>query len=110
MRVPFFLAPLKNMILAQVTNVEGLMQLLMKQRNGIPWTADDKVRLLAHLRVLAGSVPALAVFAFPGGALLLPALAFFLDRRRRKKRGAVTTSAAPSAERPAATSAAGAKE
>ncbi len=101
MRAPFFLAPLKNMILALVMNVEGLMQLLMKQRNGVPWTAEDKALLLPRLRTLAGSLPALAVFSLPGGAVLLPALAWLLDRRRRKKRATAPAAEAP-VGRPAA--------
>ncbi len=96
MRAPSFLAPLKNMLLAQVTNVEGLMQLLMKQRNGVPWTGEDKRLLVRHLRTLAASLPALTVFSLPGGGVLLPTLAWLLDRRfRRKKGGAVAAARSP---------------
>jgi len=84
-KVPFFLQPLKTPVLAQVTNVEGLMVLLMKQRNGLAWTRDDKVQLVGHLKRLAAVLPALAVFSLPGGTLLLPVLAWFLDRRKKKK-------------------------
>ncbi len=95
MRTPSFLAPLKKMLLAQVTNVEGLMQLLMKQRNGVPWTGEDRRLLVLHLRTLAASLPALAVFSLPGGVVLLPALAWLLDRRLRKKEGAIAAARSP---------------
>jgi hypothetical protein len=88
LRVPFILVPLKKMVLDQVTTVEGLMRLLMKERNGVPWTPDDKTQLCGHLRTLAASLPALAVFSLPGGALLLPALAWLVDRRKKKRPGA----------------------
>jgi hypothetical protein len=88
LRVPFILVPLKKMVLDQVTTVEGLMRLLMKERNGVPWTPEDKAQLRGHLRTLSGSVPALAVFSLPGGALLLPARAWLVDRRKKKRPGA----------------------
>jgi hypothetical protein len=95
LRVPSFLAPLKKMMLDQVTNVEGLMRLLMKERNGVPWTREDKIQLRSHLRTLGASLPALLVFSLPGGALLLPPLAWFLDRRKKKRPDAPGVPVAP---------------
>lgn len=96
LRPPAFLLPLKKTLLEQVTSVDGLMRLLMKQRNGAPLTAEEWVLLRAHLRKLAAGIPALVVFSLPGGSILLPALAWLLDRRKRRKRPSQAVAASPS--------------
>jgi len=73
---------LTNEILA----VRGLMPLLMKPRNGQRWTPEEKRELAAHLSRLSKIGPYLVVLAMPGGILLLPVLAWWLDRRRRRNR------------------------
>lgn len=85
MKVPFFLLPLKRLYLEQIVQVNGLMALLMKQRNGAAWTGEERRQLLAVLRGMAISIPLLAVFSLPGGSILLPALAWFLDRRKSRQ-------------------------
>ncbi|MEW5975908.1 MAG: hypothetical protein AB1898_08900 [Acidobacteriota bacterium] len=82
----FFLLQLKEILVAEVTHIQGFMQLLMKPRNGLPWSQEDKSAILAHLRYLGKSLPILVVFSLPGGGLLLPLLAWFLDRRRQRER------------------------
>lgn len=69
----------------EISQVRGLMQLLMKQRNGYRWTDDDKRKIRAQLRQLGALSPYLVLFLAPGGLLALPALAWWLDRRRRKR-------------------------
>jgi hypothetical protein len=85
MALPGFLSRLKVMTLAEISHIQGLMQLLMKPRNGKPWSAEDKRAILFHLRHLARSLPVMAIFSLPGGSLLLPLLAWFLDRRQIRK-------------------------
>jgi hypothetical protein len=72
----------KAMLLAKVSNVEGLMRLLMKRRNGQRWTPEERCALVGHLRELAKTIRALLIFSLPGGLLLLPILAWYLDRRK----------------------------
>ena len=67
---------------SELRQVSGLMPLLMKQRNGQPWTREERGQLLAHLRRLYGVSPYLVAFALPGSPLLVPLLAWWLDRRR----------------------------
>jgi hypothetical protein len=74
------------MLLNEVVQIEGFMRLLMKRRNGNPWTVEERRALAQHLNALAKAVPALIIFSLPGGMVLLPALAWFLDRRRDKIR------------------------
>jgi hypothetical protein len=76
----------KEAILTQVLAVRGLMQLLMKTRNtGVKLTTEERKEIRKHLRNMAKMIPALAVFALPGGSFLLPVLADALDRRRVKR-------------------------
>lgn len=71
-------------LLAQVLDVKGLMQLLMKNRNtGERWTQEELRQIRAHLRGISKMVPVILVFLLPGGALLLPLLAEVLDRRKQ---------------------------
>lgn len=70
----------------EIAKVRGLMPLLMKPRNDQRWTQEDKRELTTHLRTLSTISPYLAVLALPGGLLMLPALAWWLDRRRNRNR------------------------
>ena len=63
---------------------QGLMPLLMKQRDGYRWTETDRREIRMHLRNLASLSPYLVLFISPGGFIALPVLVWWLDRRRRK--------------------------
>jgi hypothetical protein len=76
----------KRYLLGEILQVRGLMPLLMKPRNKQKWTAADKSELRLHLRRLSGISPYLVVLALPGSFLMLPALAWWLDRRRNRSR------------------------
>ena len=78
----------KRHLLQEILQVRGLMPLLMKQRNRGKWTLEDRAELRAHLRRLSDLSPYLVVLALPGSVLLLPALAWWLDRRRNRSRAA----------------------
>jgi hypothetical protein len=71
----------------EILQVRGLMDLLMKPRNGERWTPEEKRELKAHLRRLTSVSPYLVVvLVLPGGMLILPVLAWWLDRRRSGNR------------------------
>lgn len=70
---------------AELLQVPGLFVLLMKPRNGAPWTEDERMLLRAKLHSLSHLSLYLALLALPGTALLLPLLAWWLDRRRRQR-------------------------
>ncbi len=78
----------KRHLLQEILQVRGLMPLLMKQRNRGRWTPEDRAELRVHLRRLSNLSPYLVVLALPGSVLLLPALAWWLDRRRNRTRAA----------------------
>ena len=54
----------------------------MKGRNGARWTADERIQIWHHLRQLASLSPYLIVLLAPGSMVLLPIVAWWLDRRR----------------------------
>jgi hypothetical protein len=69
----------------EMAQAMGLMPLLMKPRNKQRWTPEDKKELAMHLRRLSAISPYLVVLIMPGGMLMLPALAWWLDRRRNRR-------------------------
>ena len=75
----------KKHLLQEIVQVRGLMPLLMKPRNKQMWTPEDKAELQVHLRRLSSLSPYLIVLALPGSFLMLPALAWWLDRRRNRQ-------------------------
>ena len=68
-----------------LVRMRGLMPLLMRHRNGGTWSPEEKMQLLAQLRVLSRVSPYLLFLLLPGSALLLPGYAWWLDRRRRPR-------------------------
>ena len=65
-------------IVTEVKETGELGQLLAKAAAGHSLTADERLKVKAQLIDLAKAVPALAIFAAPGGMLLLPLLAKLL--------------------------------
>ena len=76
----------KQFLVAEMSQVKGLMPLLMKPRNRQRWTEEDRAQMTVHLRRLSRISPYLVVLVMPGGFFLLPALAWWLDRRRTRAR------------------------
>ena len=83
----------KEHLQREILQVRGLMPLLMKPRNGQRWTVEDKAELVMHLKRLSNLSPYLVLVVMPGGFLILPLLALWLDRRRT--RAAARRSAEP---------------
>src|SRR5471030_1163532 len=73
----------RKYVLGEVVQITGLMPLLMKPRNHQSWTPEDKRQIVNHLRRLSMVSPYLVVMAMPGSILILPVLAWWLDRRRQ---------------------------
>jgi hypothetical protein len=72
----------RQRILSELSRTRGIMPLLMKPRNGGHWTPDERARIIRDLHALAWLSPYLVPLVMPGGFLLLPVLAWWLDRRR----------------------------
>ena len=69
----------------EVSRVPGLMALLMRSRNGRPWTAAERDALRRQLRSMRRLGLYVAVMLIPGTALTLPLLAWWLDRRHTRR-------------------------
>ncbi len=78
----------KQYLLSEMLQVRGLMPLLMKPRNKQRRTPQDRDEIRGHLRRLSNLSPYLVVLALPGSFMMLPALAWWLDRRRNRQRSA----------------------
>jgi len=74
----------KKHLLSEMVQVKGLMPLLMKPRNKLQWTPEDRAELRQHLQRLSKLSPYLVVVVMPGGFAMLPVLAWWLDRRRNR--------------------------
>lgn len=70
---------------ARLGRVQDFVRVLMKPRNGQPWTFEDRAFLRAGLRTLARWAPGFLLFLLPGGFPLLAAYAWLLDRRRARR-------------------------
>ena len=75
----------KRRLRDELALMKGAWPLLMKQRNGGKWTADEKARLKDMVRSASSVSPYLFIWAVPGSVLLLPLLAWFLDRQRKQR-------------------------
>jgi len=75
----------RSELLADFTEIRGFMPLLMKQRNGFHWTSQDRSLIRKQIRSLIHLSPYVAAILLPGGLLLLPLLAWWLDRRRLRR-------------------------
>ena len=78
----------------RLSGVESLVGVLMKRRNGKPWSREEKAFLQAELRGLARWAPALLLFLLPGSVALLPIYAWLLDRRKGERQGTALRRAA----------------
>ena len=78
------LSGLRKRLLAEILGIEGLMPLLMKPRNGQLWTRQDLTQLYTHFKRLSAVCSYFIVLILPGSVLVLPLVAWWLDRRRRR--------------------------
>ena len=75
----------KRRLRDELAMMKGAWPLLMKQRNGGTWSMADKARLKSMVRSASSVSPYLFIWAVPGSMLLLPLLAWFLDRQRKQR-------------------------
>ncbi|TAK42965.1 MAG: hypothetical protein EPO29_05725, partial [Betaproteobacteria bacterium] len=57
----------RKFLLRELTQVRGLMPLLMKPRNKQRWTAQDKAEIRAQFRRLSNLSPYFVALVMPGG-------------------------------------------
>jgi hypothetical protein len=75
----------KRRLRDELALMKGAWPLLMKQRNGGKWTAEEKIQLKAMVRSASSVSPYLFIWALPGSVVLLPFLAWYLDKQRKRR-------------------------
>ena len=69
----------------ELSHARGLIPILMKRRNGEQWSREERALLLRDLRALSNLSPYLIPLLMPGGVLMLPLLAWWMDNRNKKR-------------------------
>ena len=82
-----------------LSQAPDVMRILMKPRNGEPWTPEDRALLRRELRTVARWTPGLLLFLLPAGSLLLSVYAWILDRRRSRREPAPLSGSASRTDR-----------
>jgi hypothetical protein len=67
----------------ELSQTRNLIPILMKHRNGEQWSIEDRTILLRDLRTLSNLSPYLIPLLMPGGILMLPLVAWWMDQRRK---------------------------
>jgi hypothetical protein len=75
----------KRRLQDELALMKGAWPLLMKQRRGGKWTAEERAHLKDMVRSASSVSPYLFIWALPGSVELLPFLAWFLDRQRKQR-------------------------
>ena len=70
-------------VLQALIQIRGFLPLLMKRRNGHAWTPVERAALLLQFRAFSHVSPYLVVLLLPGSFVIVPVLAWWLDRRRQ---------------------------
>jgi hypothetical protein len=81
----------RKFLLTEMTQVRGLMPILMRRRNKQKWTPEELDEIRAHLLRISKLSPYLVIIVMPGGFAVLPVLAWWLDRRRTRNRDGTAT-------------------
>ena len=76
----------RKFLLAEMSQVRGLMPILMRRRNKQQWSPEELDEIRAHLIRISKLSPYLVIIVMPGGFAVLPVLAWWLDRRRNRER------------------------
>ncbi len=85
----------RKFLLSEMSQVRGLMPILMRRRNTQQWTPEELAEIRAHLKRISQLSPYHVIIVMPGGFAILPVLAWWLDRRRNRNRNRDGDGAAP---------------
>lgn len=83
----------------ELSHARDLLPILMKRRNGGQWSKEERNQLVRDLRALSNLSPYLIPILMPGGVLMLPLLAWWLDRRRKAREDKANRSPIPESVR-----------
>lgn len=75
----------KNRLRREMATMKGSAVWLVQQRRQGHWTADERAHLRDVMRSASSVCPYLFIWVIPGSMLLLPWMAWFLDRQRKRR-------------------------
>lgn len=74
----------KHRFRSELATMKGSVVWLVRQRKQGAWTATERAHLREVMRSASSVSPYLFIWVIPGSLVLLPFLAWFIDRRRRR--------------------------
>ncbi|EJE51673.1 hypothetical protein PMI14_03676 [Acidovorax sp. CF316] len=77
----------KSRLKREIATMKGSVAWLMKQRREGNWTAEERDQLRDVMRSASSVSPYLFIWVIPGSMLLLPFMAWFLDKQRKRREG-----------------------
>ena len=69
----------------EVATMKGSVVWLLRQRRQGQWSSQERTQLRQVMRSASSVSPYLVIWVIPGSLLLLPFLAWFIDRRRSQR-------------------------
>lgn len=75
----------KTRLRQEIATMKGSVVWLLRQRRQGQWTSEERAELRQVMRSASSVSPYLMIWVIPGSLLLLPFLAWFMDRRRSQR-------------------------
>lgn len=75
----------KSRLKREMATLKGSVVWLVQQRRQGCWDAQERAHLREVMRTASSVSPYLVIWVVPGSMLLLPFLAWFLDRQRKRR-------------------------
>jgi hypothetical protein len=85
----------KTRIQRELGTLKGSAVWLVQQRRQGHWSAEERVRMRSMMRSASSVSPYLLVWVIPGSMLVLPLMAWYLDKQRKRRERAQAKSHAP---------------
>jgi hypothetical protein len=81
----------KDRLRREIATLRGSVVWLVRQRRQGCWSTHERSHVRLVMRSASSVSPYLIIWVIPGSMLLLPFLAWFIDRQRQKRRPADKT-------------------
>ena len=75
----------KSRLKREMATMKGSVVWLVQQRRQGNWTVDERAHLRDVMRSASSVSPYLFIWVIPGSMLILPFMAWFLDRQRKRR-------------------------
>lgn len=75
----------KSRLRREIATMKGSVVWLVQQRRQGTWSAEERAHLRYVMRSASSVSPYLFIWVIPGSMLLLPFMAWFLDKQRKRR-------------------------